>query len=139
MGQRRAGVSLWGESMAEIQVQITGEKCPVCKKRTVAIVGHAGDLPITLCLYCDNKSKMSQFSRWVRLKIRILSLWDYGEVIGYWAAMFASGALLCLFFLMVVPDEELALRVLVAVLGALFVIGVWWLHYRAITGKAGSR
>lgn len=123
--------------MADKEVQITGEKCPVCKKRTVAIVGQAGDLPITLCLNCDNKSVMSQLSRWARLEVRIMSLWDYGELIGYWATMLYSGALASLYLLVVTPDEELAIRIFVAVGGALFVSGIWWLHRRAITGKRG--
>ena len=121
--------------MVDGEVKITDERCPVCRKKAVAIVGHAGDLPITLCLNCDNKSMMSQLRRWTQFKIRVLILWDYGELIGYWTAMCSSGALLCLFLLLVTPAEELPMRVFVAALGALFVGGTWWLHWRAITGK----
>ena len=128
------GAKRYGEGMENKEVQITGERCPVCKKKTVAIVGHAGELPITLCLNCDNKSMMSHLSRWARIKLQVLVLWDYGELIGYWVAMFSCGALLCLFLLLVTPAEELAMRVFLAALGALFVGGVWWLHWRAIVG-----
>lgn len=105
------------------------ERCPVCGKREVYLAGHAGDLPITLCMRCDNDRLLAErgWSKWRVRRLRAethLIVWIANGAVGM---ALGSLAALCMLLLMATQMGEWA-RVAVGSVGTVAIFAVMLLY-----------